>query len=210
MDLNVANELKKGFNDKEGIVICGYNWGVFDGLENSENESASKALKKWAFVSEYKYPYDEKIKKWFESWGYKLEKNDFHQCVIQTNWANTQSNNFDPKELNEQKQIENFLYHMKALKPRVLIFMGSNLINALAKQETLKEFEKIVGEQGEYKKTQKSGPGTNYVYFWEFKECKVVCFPHPSGARIKVGVIEKYKNEMQEIFKKFKEIKKIS
>ena len=74
----------------------------------------------------------------------------------------------------------------------------------------LKKKKKIVGEQGEYKKTQKSGPGTNYVYFWEFKECKVVCFPHPSGARIKVGVIEKYKNEMQEIFKKFKEIKKIS
>ena len=92
-------------------------------------------------------------------------------------------------------------------------FLRADVVNANGYYyplKTLKEFEKIVGEQGEYKKTQKSGPGTNYVYFWEFKECKVVCFPHPSGARIKVGVIEKYKNEMQEIFKKFKEIKKIS
>ena len=96
-NLNLGNTIFKGFNDKEGIMLCGYEWGFSkedqEKFENGELEESvdiqelNTSFSNKINVFNKSYPYDERIVKWFKLWGHPLKRNNgtFEKCIIQTN-----------------------------------------------------------------------------------------------------------------------------
>ena len=137
-DLNLGNSLFKGYNDKHGLIICGYEWG-------------------WSKADEAAYVAGE----------YKLENGlggAFEKSLVQTNWAATQGNTIDnPDKFTQPEHIDNFLYHIEKLRPKVILFMGSRLADFLNNQNVLPRFEQLVGKQTKPLETvQKEFNGTRF------------------------------------------------
>jgi hypothetical protein len=229
-DLNLSNALFEGFNDKEGIMICGYEWGWSKADQHKENDGklsqidfsikctfSNKTLRYGEQAKSWRY--DNVIKKWFSLWGHSLNEDglgaEFDRCVIQTNWADTSNHSIDGYErFLEDDVINNFLHHVDKLRPKVILFMGRNLIDLLRNEKVWARFIAIVGNVNEpLKMVQKSEyDGTKFkVFFEEFETCKVVCFPHPSSSRgLSNEYISLFKPEMDEIFTDYKKYKNIN
>lgn len=228
-DLNLGNTIFKGFNDQNGLMICGYEWGF------SKNDERAQELGNWIEPSEEvphtfankarhwgdianTWRYDNSIKKWFELWGFPLNSKElgysFEKSIIQTNWADTQGHSIrdsDSKKYLLDEHVDNFIHHIELLKPRVIIFMGSELINYLQNPVVLPKFVEIMGEITKSKQIiQKESPNTRFkVHFQSFENCQVVCFPHPSGSRgITYDYIESFRPEMNAILSKYKDQRK--
>ncbi|EXE66793.1 hypothetical protein J582_4159 [Acinetobacter sp. 1566109] len=83
-------------------------------------------------------------------------------------------------------------FHIEVLRPKVILFMGSKLINFLRNIDVWDRFTAIVGPEIEpLKMVQKTDfDGTRFkVYFDNFEQCQVVCLPHPSSSR---GLSDEY------------------
>ena len=217
--LNVGNTIFDGFNDKEGIMICGYEWGFskkdMKNLQEKEEEK-NNIEPETTFsnkINVYKtiYPYDERIIKWFELWGHPLNRNngDFEKCIIQTNWCETQANNMHNINIYEKLKNckDNFLYHVEELQPKIIFFMGSAMIDVLNYPEVKTEFEKIMGK--EIKPLQKLQKPINKrsfkIGFQSFEKCDIVSFPHPSGSRgLSDEYIKLFKDEIKVLLDKYK------
>ncbi|WP_373740973.1 hypothetical protein [Neisseria sp.] len=222
-DLNLGNSLFQGYNDQNGLMICGYEWGwskadeaAYEAgeLHQPETETEHTFANRARHYGEQakKWRYDNAVKKWFELWGHPLDENDlggaFEKSIVLTNWAATQGNQIDNKnKFIQPEHIENFLYHIEKLRPKVILFMGSRLMDYLNHRDVLPRFKQIVGEQtAPLKVEQKASDGTRFkVRFQSFEHCEVVCLPHPSASR---GLSDKYialfEPEMNRILSDFK------
>ena len=223
-DLNIGNSIFDGFNDKNGIMICGSEWGFSkedqkqfeSGNELKPNEGieytfANKALY-WGEVANT-WSYDNAIKKWFELWGYPLDSHDlggdFEKSFVQTNWAYTQGNSLkdsDPNKFLLPEQIDNFMHHVEVLKPKIIIFMGSKVMDYLQNSEVLPKFKAIMGDIVEDRQViQKESSHTRFkVSFQKFEHCQVIGFPHPSGSRgIAHDYIKLFEPEMKKILNNY-------
>jgi hypothetical protein len=199
---NVATGIFPRFNDKLGIMLCGYEWGGGgDEVSGGERVNASEVENLGVIFSNKapfygsdaeKWRYDRNVREWFRVWGHELRRDgvggDFEKCLLQTNWCDTQAPNM--KNVNYQKklldpvQIENFIDHVKHFEPRVLIFFGSQMGRILNAKEVLTKFQEVVGTEIEplrYEKYPYSGRRFN-VAFQKFERCNVVALPHPSGS----------------------------
>lgn len=228
-ELNLANAIFESFNDKESVMICGYEWGWSKADQEKENEGklspidfsipctfSNKALRYGEQANSWRY--DNTIKKWFSLWGHSLNEDDlgteFDRCVIQTNWAYTSNHNIQGYErFLEEDAINNFLQHVEELRPKVILFMGSKLINLLRHEKVWDRFTAIVGNTTEplkmVQKTEYDGKRFK-VFFEEFETCKVICFPHPSGSRgLSHEYISLFKPEMDKILTDYKQYKNI-
>lgn len=207
-NLNLANSIFEGFNDKNGLMICGYEWG-WSKEDQKLDESDSRPTVDMSIECTFSnkslrygpssntWPYDKNIKKWFKFWGHPLNDenlgSDFDKCIIQTNWAYT--SNADIESYNrflEKEAVDNFIHHIEVLRPKVILFMGSKLINFLRNIDVWDRFTTIVGPEIEpLKMVQKTDfDGTRFkVYFDNFEQCQVVCLPHPSSSR---GLSDEY------------------
>ena len=120
-DLNLANALFDGFNDKEGLMICGYEWGeeankdenYTDSPDMSQDCTFSNKSLRYGEVAKTWIKYDKKIRTWFSTWGHPLNENglgdDFDKCIIQTNWAlGSNSKSQDISYYLEDENLENF------------------------------------------------------------------------------------------------------
>jgi len=137
MELNIANSIFKGINDKKGLMICGYEWGFSKAdqisTEKSEyNEDAitifSNKVPMYGEKSS-QWKYDTRIINWFKLWGHPLSQielgTDFEKSIVQTNWCNTKANKIEENyyhKLTNSTQLENFIFHIKELEPS-LIFL---------------------------------------------------------------------------------------
>ena len=227
--LNLGNTIFEGFNDKEGIMLCGYEWGFskkdrerFEKGELQEfgdiqelNTSFSNKIN----VFHESFPYDERIIKWFGIWGHPLERNNgtFEKCIIQTNWCDTQNPNMH--NVNRHHKLlsckENFLLHIRELLPKIIFFFGSDMIKVLNSIEVKPKFEKIVGRETQPLKIMQKRLEKRRrfkVGFQTFEKCEVISLPHPSGSRgvsddyiglfeEEIGsILERYKSQRSEIF----------
>ena len=226
-ELNLGNALFEGFNDQNGLMICGYEWGWSKEDQAKEPEEASidysiqctfsnKALRYGEQAKQWRY--DKAIRKWFSLWGHPLNENDlgtdFDKSIVQTNWAYSCNNNIsDYSRFLEQDQIDNFITHIEQLRPKVIIFMGRNLIDLLRNEKVWDRFTSIAGQQIEplltVQKTEYDGTRFK-VFFNNFENCKVVCLPHPSSSRgLSDEYIKLFKPEMDAILSQFKQEKGI-
>ena len=201
---NVATGIFPGFNDKQGIMLCGYEWGGGDEDVTSEAVHADPSVvanlgvifsNKAAFYGRdaNKWRYDERIREWFRIWGHELRRDglggDFEKCLLQTNWCDTQAPNMGgvnyQTKLLAPAQVENFIEHLKHFEPRVLMFFGSlmgRLLNATSVAPKVKEFLGADVQSLRYEKLPFNGRRFN-VGFQTFERCQVISLPHPSGSR---------------------------
>ena len=223
-NLNLGNSIFKGFNDKNGLMICGYEWGFSKEDQQSQDsgnwiEPTEKIDHTFANKARYlgdvakKWRYDNNIKKWFELWGFPLDSQelggDFEKSIIQTNWADTQGHSIaqEAHKFLSEAQINNFINHIAVLKPKVIIFMGRNLIDYLQNPAVFPRFVEVMGEMTERKRVvQKESSGTRFkVFFQNFENCQIVCFPHPSGSQgLSYSYIESFRPEMSDILSTYK------
>jgi len=226
---NIANSVFQGFNDSQGIMLCGYEWGFSKNDEKSSliNEQirngvphvfSNKAAEYGPQANSWKY--DQTIIKWFEIFGHKLNQQgiggNFEKCLIQTNWCDTQNNEMSGdyySKLLEPTQIDNFIAHVEFFKPRIILFFGSQIIKILQNEKVLSRFIGAVGQVTEpliFKKKPFDGRAFN-IGFESFKSCKTVCLPHPSGSHgLSDDYIKLFSSEIGNILQEFKEFKKIS
>jgi hypothetical protein len=224
MEWNVGNTIFKGYNDKEGIMLCGYEWGFSkkdqETAKNNQEENIDLQQIETSFpnkinIFKEKWPYDERIVKWLKLWGHPLKRDngEFEKTILQTNWCNTQGYKFDGNKYNRLLSCkDNFLAHVKEFKPKVIIFFGSEMIEVLNNPEVKKEFEKILGKETKpLKHIQKDFPGKRFkIGFQSFENCEVVSFPHPSGTiGLSDDYIKLFKDEMDQILTSFKKFKKL-
>lgn len=232
LQTNVTNSIFEGFNDKHGLMICGYEHGHSVADQKRENEGNSRKINELnpcTFSNQVprygddakSWPYQNTIKKWFRSWGFPLDEDGLggrlEKSIILTNWANTQGHNMNnehgivPKLLSDE-QVENFLHHIRTFKPSVILFMGSELIRCLNDKKVLPHFEAIVGKSKGKAifEPRPVGKGIRFkVYFQTFQHsdgstCEVVCFPHPSGSRgIRDEYFAEYRSRMSPIISQF-------
>ena len=224
-NLNLGNSIFDGFNDQNGLMICGYEWGFskkdqgkqdqvssVNLTEGIEHTFANKALYHGEVAKTWRY--DNTIKKWFELWGFPLNSKDlggnFEKSLVQTNWANTQGHSIKDNDSNKfllEENINNFLHHVDLLKPKVIIFMGSKLMDYLQNPTVLNRFEDVMGKITESRCiVQKESSDTRFkVHFQSFENCQVIGFPHPSGSHgITYNYIELFRPEMAEILSEYK------
>lgn len=223
-ELNIGNTLFEGFNDKEGIMICGYEWGLpKEEIEKNKNSQtkidfeAETTFSNKINVHKKNYPYDERIIKWFKLWGHPLQRNNngkIEKCIVQTNWCNTQGNNMKKISIH-QKLLnckDNFLFHIEKLHPKIIFFMGSKMIDVLNNQEIKKDFMRIMGREIKpLQKLQKPFNGRVFkIGFQSFEKCDVISLPHPSGSRgLSDEYIKLFKDEIKTILDKYREYKKV-
>ncbi|OSI18148.1 hypothetical protein [Neisseria dumasiana] len=222
-ELNLANSIFPDFNDQNGLMICGYEWGWSKADEAAyeqgeytlpeekvEHTFANKALYYGERAKTWRY--DNAIKTWFDLWGHPLNEQGlggaFEKSLLQTNWANTQDRAVnDYEKFLSPEQVNNFMHHLKTLRPKVIFFMGSKLLNYLNRPEVLPKFKQIMGEEIEpLHYEQKPFEGTRFrVGFQGFEHCQVVCLPHPSASRgLSYGYIELFRPEMNKILADYK------
>ena len=221
-NLNLGNTIFEGFNDKEGIMLCGYEWG----FSKKDRERFKKAeLQEFGDIQELNtsfsnkinvflesFPYDERIIKWFGLWGHPLERDNgpFEKCIIQTNWCDTQNQNMH--NVNRHKKLlkckDNFLLHARKLMPRIIIFFGSDMIKVLNNSEVKNEFEEISGKENSKLKILQKELGNRRrfkVGFQSFENCEIISLPHPSGSHgVSDDYIALFKKEIGPILEKYK------
>ena len=222
-DLNLGNSIFKGFNDKNGLMICGYEYGFSkkdekniteEMVQNKDNVTFTFA-NKTPFLGDYfwKIRYDNTIAKWFELWGHPLNRKglggDFEKSIIQTNISDTQNNSVN--DYNQIKsEIVNFLHHLEVLRPNVILFMGRQLTDYINNKETLPKIEEILGKSLAPRRViQRETEGTKFkVFFQNFEKCQTVCFPHASGSwGLSLDYMAQFKPEMDELLTAYKKQK---
>ena len=195
------HSLFKGFNDQEGIMLCGYESGHSKEDQENEKNGTAEPMNEEAectFATKYlmhgdkakKWKYDNRIKKWFaEIFNHPLNESeftDFDKCIVQTNWCNTQGNKIEEDKyikLRQPEQVENFLNHIKELKPKVIFFLGSAMIEVLQEDAIKPRFMDIMGKETR-KLSYPKRDGANFkVGFQSFEKCEIISLPHPSGTR---------------------------
>lgn len=217
--LNVGNSIFPGFNDKEGIMICGYEYG--QPAKSSEpnhaeeeriKEAASRINTFYDKTSIYKSPYDLRICKWFEIFGHPLGEDEgksaFDKTILQTNWCDSQDKYVsDYVKFLARENVENFITHVKVYEPKIIFFMGSKLITYLQNESVIKEFRKIFGKEISTPKTpNKEYNGRKFkISLQDFEKTRVISLPHPSGSR---GLTNEYiglfATEIGDILKEYK------
>jgi hypothetical protein len=234
MKLHLTTGIFDGYNNRDGILLCGYEFGGSsddddDADETSENKRPQKendcviSNKKPFYGEGWPWRYDSVIIKWFELWGHPLskEKKPFEKTIAQTNWCNTQNPRMPSKyqdkweKLLDPVQVENFLHHVRTLQPRLILFFGAELIQVLQNPKVLEPFQKIVGKlvPVDGKRSiclQKESKSRRFnVWLQNFERCKVVCLPHPTGAHVSDDYIKLFKDEIGSRIQEVKTLKGI-
>lgn len=219
---NVGNSIFPGFNDKEGLIICGYEWGYSKHdqyLEkNHKDEIEKKKSENNTFYSKskiYNSPYDLRIIKWFSYFCHPLGIDNgfssFDKCLLQTNWCDDQGTyvNDYAKFLSEENS-GNFLNIMRAFRPRVLVFMGAKQIHYLQTPIIINSFSEIFGaEVSSLVIKSKPFVGRKFkIAFQAFEYISVISLPHPSGTRgLSDDYIKLFAPEIKEVLDNYRELK---
>jgi hypothetical protein len=221
--LNIATGVFPGFNDKQGLMLCGYEWGDSgDDQESSAPQTldcifSNKARSYGEVANTWRY--DLRIMKWFELFGCPLSREDlggdFEKCILQTNWCDTQNPKMEDDpwvKLLESSQVDNFIYHIEKFQPRLIFFLGSPIIKILQHDTVLPRFMKTAGAITEpLKSVQQPFDGRKFhLGFQGFENCQTVGLPHPTGS---VGLsddyIEQFAPEIGKRLRDFKAFKHI-
>lgn len=231
MDLNIGNSVFSGLNDKNGLMICGYEWGFSEAdkklFESGEEVFFDKnAITTFSNKSPahgdraFTWKYDKRIVKWFSLWGHPLSREglggDFEKLILQTNWCNTEGYKIQENyytKLTNQEQIENFIFHIKKFTPSLILFMGSEIINILQDSSVKHRFEEILGQaESSPAKVQKPFSGRRFkIGFQKFEKCQVVSLPHPSSSRgLKDDYIMQFAPEIGQLITELKRKKAIN
>ncbi len=219
-EYNIGNSIFPGLNDRDGVMLCGYEWGFSRKDQQLAEKHAEEMVCKRSQIltfaqksSIYSSPYDLRIIRWFDYFGHSISRKGgvsvFDRCLLQTNWclgADTSVRNFS-KFLYPENQ-ENFLRIVDAFRPGLLLFMGSRLIHCLQRKPVIDCFEGIFGKaEASPQFPQKPFDGVRFkIGFQRFERVQVVSLPHPSGSRgLSDRYIQLFASEMRDVFNRYKQ-----
>ena len=230
MNLNIGNSIFPGLNDDQGLMICGYEWGFSEEDQRLFESGEGIFFDKDAVTTfpnkvpahgdrALSWRYDNRVLKWFSLWGHPLSRvslgGDFEKSIIQTNWCNTESHKIKENyyhKLTNREQLDNFIRHIERLKPSLILFMGSEMINILQDKFILELFSTIMGSpKAKPHIEQKPFSGRRFkIGFQYFDRCDVVSLPHPSSSRgLSDDYISLFTEEIGRLIAEFKERKSI-
>lgn len=207
--LNVGNAIFPGFNDKSGIILCGYEWGGPTSDQKSsetrkqEIEVAAACINTFHSKSLiFNSRYDKRLLKWFEAFGHPLGQeqgfSQFDKTILQTNWCDDQQNYVkDYSKFLAEENIQNFLKIMSTYVPEVLVLLGSRLIGYLQHPSVKERVIEIFGQEVQPPIRLQPGSanlatfrGRKFrIYRQSFERTNVICLPHPSGS---IGLSDDY------------------
>jgi hypothetical protein len=225
---NIGNSIFPGFNDIQGLMLCGYEWG-FSSCDQKASQIQEKKRNGVPHVfsnkaAEYgeaanSWKYDQRIIYWFELFGHRLIQKEaggnFEKCLLQTNWCDTQNNKMEGdywSKLLAPSQVNNFISHVEMFRPRLIFFFGSQIIKILQSDKVLPRFIKTAGKITEplsYRAKEFDGRVFK-IGFQCFEHCKAVCFPHPSGSHgLSDEYIKLFSSGIGELIREFREFKRV-
>jgi hypothetical protein len=201
---NIGHSVFPGFNDKQGLVICGYEWGHSKNDQAIENDpERHQAILEHldtihTFASKaWDSPYDRRIMKWFRMFGHPLGQesgqSDFDKTILQTNWSDDQGQAIsDYEKFLAPTNVDNFLGIMREFEPSLMIFLGIGMMNYLNAPEVRPKFLKIFGNETQelvFKRNDDFEGKKFRLGFQKFERCNIIALPHPSGT---IGLSDSY------------------
>lgn len=179
---------------KNGILLCGINWGGRD-----DDAMAAQVRRRASFFSDGAagtYRYKERILRWFELWDQPLaihasEAGPRERSIAQANWLAERSERSEHRSQAAYllDHFGEFLAVIEVQRPRLTFFFGACLGLALEKalrDEAKKEaLEKTLGPlvelPGSIVRETPNGKRAK-LHRVRFARSLFLCFPHPTGA----------------------------
>ena len=201
-------------NRQRGIMICGIDYGYSsedEAAETTQSAAAPVAAERKSFISDSSVRKSDKFRarmlRWLDSWGVKLESEPgketrTERAYFQTNWIDEQNHkNSGPVDLLVSNS-EGFLGLLAQRQPRVVLFGGVNLIEALNDSRILDDVESILGPRPgnpEIHRGQTTGGVTAFKVMRQvWPKTTVVSLPHPTGTR---GLSDAYMAQFASLLK---------
>ncbi len=180
-----------------GLMICGINWGGPEDSTPLTKDEFGESFFSDARFADGPSPYRRNVVRWFFLLGHPLAGSEkgagpFERSIVQTNWLPDQSPNMSGRATRLELVGEwgNFQFHLERLKPKLLMFMGVQLLEALNSPECLAGTVHIFGPAAHAPRWETRPIRTNVeekegvaVGFQRFERLQVIAFPHPSWPR---------------------------
>ncbi|MEQ9546361.1 MAG: hypothetical protein RIK85_10190 [Marinobacter sp.] len=194
-----------------GIMICGYNFGFSSQDQEDEEKGVTAQESAPSFFSDAKVNntlFRNCLLAWLNNWGRPLETDatkigGYERSFFQTNWLGTQTNTIADDGITINKLVaesDGILSLIESRKPRLILFTGSALIEALNDIRIRERVESILGTRpGNAEIFQSDVPvsGTKFKLLKQhFPEATIVSVPHATGAR---GLSDEYMTGFRDI-----------
>lgn len=217
---NVGHSIFPGFNDRGGILLCGYEWGFSAKDEALENDAEryAEVIEHLAATQTFSSkgwdsPYDRRIHKWFSMFGHPLGQeggfSDFDKCILQTNWCDDMGNQVsDYEKFLSDANRANFLGIIREFRPSLVLFMGIKQIEYLQDVRVKPMIEQLAGPEVSplrFERKEEFDGKKFRVAFQEFENLSIIALPHPSGSMgLSDGYIQLFAGEIGEHIAEFK------
>ncbi|MBT00052.1 MAG: hypothetical protein CMI01_15430 [Oceanospirillaceae bacterium] len=186
-------------NMSGGIMVCGYNFGFSREDEANEMTGIQNEREEKSFFSDPSVNgtrFKNKLVTLIQSWGVPLQTDPCHasgfeRSFFQTNWIMTQTRSITGAEkIDIETLVENsesILNLIERRAPRVILFVGSQLIEALNDIRIRGDVERILGARpGNAVHHVSDVPTTGRqfkVLIQQFPHTTVVSIPHVTGTQ---------------------------
>jgi hypothetical protein len=185
-------------NLRGGIMICGINFGYSVEDEKRENRGTLSGPEPLSFFSDKAVNntrFRNRILTWLCSWGLEFvtragEEGAFERSFFQTNWLNTQTRSITSNGAISVETLvqeaDAFLRLLEQRKPTVIIFVGSQLIEALNDIRIRERVVSILGERSGnaeiYRGDLPNYKGTKFKMLTQtFGQTRIISLPHPQA-----------------------------
>jgi hypothetical protein len=165
--------------------------------------------------------YRPRIVRWFELFGHPLATQApgaFERSILQTNWRYDQSptakGRDTPAALAEH--WENFAHHVEVLQPKLIMFMGVRLLEALNSSTCLPRARQLLGERvsdgspWEHRTLRNGKVGPASAGFQQWERLSIVALPHPSRRIWSDEYIASFKDRISPMIAAYKSERKFS
>lgn len=200
-------------NQRGGFLICGINWG---GSPSKEDQAEIPSFFSDSNINNY--PFRNRIRRWFELWGHPLEtcrgrEGAFERSIAHMNWLSDQSRSMRKRDAKNEcvVQRDRFFSYAEELNPRVIMFCGITLLDALNDISCIQEAEKLFGQstRPRYMKKEVSNHGQKLrkfrVGFQTFERSEIIALPHPTGSiGLSDDYVEAYRSEIEPILNTYR------
>jgi len=188
-----------------GVMVCGINFGYSQAEEALEASAGTPTLERPSFFSDQAVNntrFRNTVLKWLKNWGLPFShvaeaESVFDRSFFQTNWLDTQT-----RSVRSDQQItvpmlveeaDGILGLIEARQPSVILFFGSELIQALNDIALRDRVVSALGDRsGNAKVHQADLPGYSGTRFkmltQAFGDSLVICMPHPQS----IGITDAY------------------
>lgn len=194
-----------------GVMACGIDFGFSKADEEDEAQSASVQVELKSFFSDVSVRKSDKFRQrvlsWLALWGAGLNSEldkvtSNERSYFQTNWLDEQNRSNDGPVGLLVNNCNGILELIEDRKPRLIIFCGANLIEALNDVSIRERVEVILGKRPgnafAYQRPPINGGKQFKVLVQKWPNTTVVSIPHPTGTR---GVQDTYMAQFEDVLR---------